>query len=56
MKVINWVAWVALLLAVGGYLFGLRRTRHNDEAERGLVVWMVLAWVAVGWLVASEIA
>lgn len=56
MRVINWVAWGALLLAVGGYVSGLRRSRHNDEVERGLVVWMVLAWVAVGCLVATEVA
>jgi hypothetical protein len=55
MRFLDLLAWVALVVAVAGYVVGLRYSRHTDEAERGLVAWMVLAWVAVAWLVASEV-
>jgi hypothetical protein len=56
MRVVDVLACVALVVAVVGFVVGLQRTRHTDEAERGLLAWMVLAWVAVAWLVASAVA
>jgi hypothetical protein len=56
MGLVTLVAWVALVIGVAGFVFGLRRSRRNDEVERGLVLWMVLAWLGVVWLVVSEVA
>ena len=52
---IQTIAAVAVAVGVVGYVLGLRDSRRNDEPERGLVVWMVLAWVGVALLVASEV-
>lgn len=53
-----WVvlAWVAVLVGVVGFALGLRDSRRNDDVERGLVVWMALAWLGVAALVGTEIA
>ena len=55
MGFVRLLAWVALVVGVAGFVIGLRRSRRNDEMERGLILWMVLAWAGVAWLVGSEI-
>lgn len=56
------MAWVEVLAAaavtvgVGGYVLELRRTRHNDERERGLLLWMTLAWAGVAAFVGTRTA
>jgi cbb3-type cytochrome oxidase subunit 1 len=54
----GWVVlgWVLVLVGVTGFVVGLRRSRHNDEVERGLFLWMTLAWVGVAVLVSAEVA
>jgi hypothetical protein len=47
---------MSIVLGVVGYVRGLRNSRRNDEAERGLVAWMVLAWVGIALLVVSEVS
>lgn len=53
-----WVAlaWVAVLVGVAGFALGLRDSRRNDDVERGLFVWMALAWSGVAALVGAEVA
>lgn len=50
------LGWVAVVLGVAGFVTTLRRSRRNDELARGLIVWMVLAWLGVAVLVGAEIA
>ena len=38
---------------VGGYLVNLRHSRRNDENEKALLVWIVLAWLGLAVLVAT---
>lgn len=55
----TWVkvlAAAAVTVGVVGYVIGLRGSRRNDGPEEGLLTWMVLAWVGVALLVASELA
>ena len=50
----TWVevlAVAAVVVGTVGYVLGLRSTRHNDEAERGLLLWVVLAGLGVATLV-----
>ena len=49
------LGWVALVVGVLGFVSGLRRSRRNDELERGLIVWMVLAWVGTAALIGVAI-
>ena len=49
------LGWVALVVGVLGFVIGLRRSRRNDELERGLIVWMVLAWVGTAALIGVAI-
>ena len=49
------LAWVCLVVGVAGFAFGLRNSRRNDEVERGLGLWMTLAWVGVAALVAERV-
>jgi len=53
---VNVLAFMSIAVGVVGYVLGLRGSRGNDELVRGLVVWMVLAWVGVALLVVSEVA
>ena len=55
MTFVRLLAWLALLVGVAGFVIGLRQSRRNDEVERGLVLWMVLAWGGVVTLVASRL-
>jgi cbb3-type cytochrome oxidase subunit 1 len=50
------IGWALVLIGVTGFVVGLRRSRRNDEVERGLLLWMTLAWVGVALLVGTEIA
>jgi hypothetical protein len=49
------LGWVALVVGVVGFVVGLRRSRRNDELERGLLLWMVLAWAGTAALVGAGI-
>jgi cbb3-type cytochrome oxidase subunit 1 len=54
MGLVRLVACLAVVVGVAGYVIGLRRSRRNDEVERGLVLWMVLAWAGVMALVVDQ--
>ena len=56
MVFVSVLAWIALVVGVAGFVVGLRRSRRIDEMERGLVLWMVLAWAGLVWLVGTELA
>ncbi|WP_406831236.1 hypothetical protein ABEG17_00200 [Pedococcus sp. KACC 23699] len=47
---------LAIVSGVLGYVVGLRDSRRNDEAERGLLAWMLLAWLGVAVLLVAELA
>jgi len=49
------LGWTALVVGVLGFVVGLRRSRHNDELEPGLVLWMVLAWAGTAALIGSAV-
>jgi hypothetical protein len=49
------IGWVLVTIGVAGFVVGLRRSRRNDEVERGLFLWMTLAWVGVAVLVSTEV-
>ena len=49
------LGWVALVVGVVGFVVGLRRSRRNDELERGLVLWMVLAWAGTAAVIGTAI-
>lgn len=50
------LGWMALVLGVSGYVVGMRRSRRNDELARGLLLWVVLAWLGVAVLVGAKVA
>ncbi len=55
----EWVlvlGWLGVALGVGGFIVGLRNSYHNDDIEKGLLLWMVVAWTGVGLLIATEVA
>ncbi len=47
---------LAIVSGVAGYVFGLRDSRRNDDVERGLLAWMLLAWAGVAVLLLAELA
>ena len=49
------LGWVALVVGVVGFAVGLRRSRRNDELERGLLLWMVLSWAGTAAVIGTAI-
>lgn len=49
------LGWVALVVGVVGYVVGLRWSRRNDELERGLLLWMGLAWAGTAVVIGTAI-
>ena len=49
------LGWAALVVGVLGFVVGLRRSRRNDELERGLVLWMVLSWAGTAAVIGSSL-
>lgn len=49
------LGWIALVVGVLGFVVGLRRSRRNDELERGLILWAVLAWAGTAALIGTAL-
>ncbi|HEX3005808.1 MAG TPA: hypothetical protein VHO27_16460 [Angustibacter sp.] len=49
------LGWAAVAVGVVGYVLGLRGSRRRDDTERGLLLWVVAAWLGVALLVGSEL-
>ena len=49
------LGWIALVVGVVGFVVSLRRSRRNDELERGLILWMALAWAGTAALIGTAV-
>lgn len=55
MTFVRLLAWITLVHGLAGFVIELRRSRWNDDLERGIVLWMVLVWAEGACLVGSEV-